>query len=80
MGSKGLKAIVIDPSEGELAPIVDKEAFKEVAKRFAKTLQEYPVTGQGLPTYGTDFLINIINEAGALRPESRSFAKTYHSG
>lgn len=66
MGSKGLKAIIIDPSDGELAPLADKDAFKEAAKRFAKALQEYPVTGQGLPTYGTDILINILNEAGGL--------------
>lgn len=66
MGSKGLKAIVIDPAEGELAPLADKEAFKAAAKRFAKALQEHPVTSQGLTNYGTDILINIINEAGAL--------------
>ncbi len=66
MGSKGLKAIIIDPADGEFAPLVDKEAFKDAAKRFAKALQEHAVTGQGLPTYGTDVLINIINEAGAL--------------
>jgi len=66
MGSKGLKAIIIDPSEGEMAPLADKDAFKEAAKRFAKALSEHAVTGQGLPTYGTDVLINIINEAGGL--------------
>ena len=78
MGSKGLKAIIIDPSEGELAPIVDKEAFKGAAKRFAKALQEYPVTGQGLPTYGTDILINIINEAGGL--PTRNFSSGRFEG
>jgi len=78
MGSKGLKAIIIDPSEGELAPIVDKEAFKEAAKRFAKALQEYPVTGQGLPTYGTDVLINILNEAGGL--PTRNFSSGRFEG
>ncbi|MBW1734335.1 MAG: aldehyde ferredoxin oxidoreductase [Deltaproteobacteria bacterium] len=66
MGSKGLKAIIIDPADGELAPIADKEAFKAAAKRFAKALQDHAVTSQGLPTYGTDVLINVINEAGAL--------------
>jgi aldehyde:ferredoxin oxidoreductase len=66
MGSKNLKAIVIDPTDGEVAPVVDKEAFKAAAKRFAKALQEHPVTSQGLTNYGTDILINIINEAGAL--------------
>jgi aldehyde:ferredoxin oxidoreductase len=66
MGSKGLKAIVIDPAGGELAPLTDKESFKAAAKRFAKALQEHPVTSQGLTNYGTEILINIINEAGAL--------------
>jgi aldehyde:ferredoxin oxidoreductase len=66
MGSKGLKAIVIDPSDGEMAPLADKDAFKAAAKRFAKALNEHAVTGKGLPTYGTDVLINIINEAGGL--------------
>ncbi len=66
MGSKGLKAIVIDPAGGEPAPLMDKEAFKAAAKRFAKALQEHPVTSQGLTNYGTEILINIVNEAGAL--------------
>ncbi len=66
MGAKGLKAIIVDPSGGELAPLVDKDAFKDAAKRFAKALGEHPVTSQGLPTYGTDVLINVINEAGGL--------------
>ncbi len=78
MGSKGLKAIIIDPSGGELAPIVDKEAFNGAAKRFAKVLQEYPVTGQGLPTYGTDVLINILNEAGGL--PTRNFSSGRFEG
>jgi len=66
MGSKGLKAIVVDPEGGELAPLADKEAFKAASKRFAKALMDHPVTSQGLPAYGTDVLINVINEAGAL--------------
>ena len=66
MGSKGLKAIVVDPAGGEAAPIEDKEAFKAAAKRFAKALMEHPVTSEGLPNFGTDILINVINEAGAL--------------
>lgn len=66
MGSKGLKAIIINPAEGESAPLADKEAFKEAANIFAKALQDHPVTSQGLTNYGTDILINIINEAGGL--------------
>jgi aldehyde:ferredoxin oxidoreductase len=66
MGSKGLKAMVFDPAGGEAAPLNDKDAFKAAAKRFAKALTDHPVTSGGLPTYGTDVLINVINEAGAL--------------
>jgi len=78
MGSKGLKAIVIDPEGGESAPLVDKEAFKAAAKRFAKALMEHPVTSEGLPNYGTDILINVINEAGAL--PTRNFSSGRFEG
>ncbi|MFH1033679.1 MAG: aldehyde ferredoxin oxidoreductase C-terminal domain-containing protein [Pseudomonadota bacterium] len=66
MGSKGLKALVIDPRGADSVPLADPEAFKAAAKRFAKALGEHPVTSGGLPTYGTDVLINILNEAGGL--------------
>ena len=78
MGSKGLKAIIIDPSGGENAPIEDIESFKAASKRFAKALQEHPVSGQGLPTYGTDILINILNEAGGL--PTRNFSSGRFEG
>ena len=78
MGSKGLKAIIIDPEGGESAPLADSQAFKEAAKRFAKALMDHPVTSQGLPTYGTDVLINVINEAGAL--PTRNFSSGRFEG
>jgi aldehyde:ferredoxin oxidoreductase len=78
MGSKGLKAIIIDPSGGEAAPLVDKDAFKEASKRFAKAIMEHPVTSEGLPTYGTDVLINVINEAGGL--PTRNFSNGRFEG
>jgi aldehyde:ferredoxin oxidoreductase len=78
MGSKGLKAIIVDPSGGEKAPLADKDAFKEAAKEFAKALSEHPVTSEGLPTYGTDVLINIINEAGGL--PTRNFSEGRFEG
>ena len=34
--------------------------------RGKKVLKDNAVTGQGLPTYGTQVLMNVINEAGAL--------------
>ena len=66
MGAKGLKAIIVNPEGAAAPPIKTPEAFKESAKRFAKALMDHPVCGQGLPTYGTAVLINIMNEAGGL--------------
>ncbi|MCL6639728.1 MAG: aldehyde ferredoxin oxidoreductase, partial [Firmicutes bacterium] len=64
MGSKGLKAIVVDAPKTFDVPVVDKERFRAAAKKFADMLLAHPVTGQGLPAYGTNVLMNIINEAG----------------
>ncbi|MHB9094204.1 MAG: aldehyde ferredoxin oxidoreductase N-terminal domain-containing protein, partial [Eubacteriales bacterium] len=66
MGSKGLKAVVVDTQKALDAPVANSEAFGEAAKKFAKILLDHPVTGQGLPSFGTNVLMNIINEAGAL--------------
>ncbi len=66
MGSKGLKAIIVDPSKRNELPVKNPDAFNAAAKRFAKALMDHPVCGQGLPTYGTAVLINILHEAGGL--------------
>jgi aldehyde:ferredoxin oxidoreductase len=66
MGSKKVKAIVLDDAGCGMLPAADPEKFKAAAKRWAQILLGHPVTGQGLPTYGTAILVNIINEAGAL--------------
>jgi aldehyde:ferredoxin oxidoreductase len=66
MGAKGLKAIIVNPEGGANHPLKNEKAFKESAKRFAKALTDHPVCGQGLPTYGTAVLINILHEAGGL--------------
>ncbi|MEG6521500.1 aldehyde ferredoxin oxidoreductase family protein [Desulfotomaculum sp. 1211_IL3151] len=66
MGSKRVKAIVVDDTGAKGVPIADSEAFRAAAKRFAKGLLDHPVTGQGLPGFGTNVLVNILNEAGGL--------------
>jgi aldehyde:ferredoxin oxidoreductase len=63
MGSKGLKAIVVDDTGGPGVAIADPEKFREGAKRFAKALIDYPLTG-ALKTFGTNFLVGPINGAG----------------
>ena len=67
MGSKKIKYIVIDPAGApKTVPLVDEEKFKAAAKVFAKALHDHPVSGEALPNYGTDVLINIVNEVGGL--------------
>ncbi|NVN91063.1 MAG: aldehyde ferredoxin oxidoreductase [Desulfuromonadales bacterium] len=66
MGSKKIKFISIN---GEGAPgvkVADPDKFKLAARTFAKALLDHPVSGQALPTYGTNVLVNILNEAGGL--------------
>ncbi|MHB1042463.1 MAG: aldehyde ferredoxin oxidoreductase family protein [Eubacteriales bacterium] len=66
MSSKRIKYITLEDSGSAGEPVADPEKFKKAAAVFAKSLKEHPVTGQGLPTYGTNILINILNEAGGL--------------
>ncbi len=80
MGSKKVKAIIIDDAGVKAQPVADKEAFKEAAKRWAHILKEHPVTGQGLPAFGTNILVNIINEAGAFPTKNFRTGQCEHVG
>lgn len=66
MGSKKIKAIVVDSPATFGAPVKDPESFKVAAQKFSGILKNHPVTGQGLPSFGTNVLMNVINEAGTL--------------
>ncbi|WP_045218114.1 aldehyde ferredoxin oxidoreductase family protein [Desulfonatronum thioautotrophicum] len=64
MGSKGIKCLVVDASNAKMRQPVNPEAFKESNRKFVEGLKQHAVTGQGLPTYGTNVLTNVLNEAG----------------
>lgn len=66
MGSKHIKFISLDDNDGEGIKIKNKEKFDEAAKIFNKGLLKHPVSGEALPKYGTNVLVNILNEAGGL--------------
>jgi aldehyde:ferredoxin oxidoreductase len=66
MGSKKIKYISIDASGAPGVKIADPERFKAASRVFAKALLDHPVSGAGLGTYGTNILVNILNEAGGL--------------
>ena len=64
MGAKGVKVIVLDDSGMKMRAPKDPEKYKEANKKFVEGLRQHPVTGQGLPAYGTNVLTNILNEVG----------------
>jgi aldehyde:ferredoxin oxidoreductase len=64
MGSKGIKAIVLDDTGMSMRKPADPDKFKEANKTFVEGLRNHPVTGKGLPAYGTNVLTNVVNEAG----------------
>lgn len=64
MGSKKLKAVVVRGTKS-IAAAKPKEFLKSCVDARRK-LKEHPVTGTGLPTYGTEVLVNILNQSGAL--------------
>ncbi|MFN3415488.1 MAG: aldehyde ferredoxin oxidoreductase family protein [Caldimonas sp.] len=65
MGSKNLKAIAVRGTRG-VGNIANPKEFMKVTFEKKKILADNAVTGQGLPTYGTQVLMNVINEVGAL--------------
>ncbi len=64
-GSKNLKAITVRGTKG-VGNLADPKAFMKVTMEKKKVLADHAVTGQGLPTYGTQVLMNVIQEVGAL--------------
>jgi aldehyde:ferredoxin oxidoreductase len=64
MGSKGVKVIVLDDTGMKMREPKDPQKFKAANMAFVDGLKKHPVTGEGLPAYGTNILTNIVNEAG----------------
>ncbi|MBM9515295.1 aldehyde ferredoxin oxidoreductase family protein [Desulfogranum marinum] len=64
MGSKKIKFISVAETTRKVE-IAEPEAFKTANRAFAKALIDNPIS-QALGQYGTNVLVNIINEAGAL--------------
>lgn len=64
MGSKNLKGIVVLGSGA--VKVANPEAFKAAVLKARGIIQAHPVGGTGLKAYGTDVLVNILNETGGL--------------
>jgi aldehyde:ferredoxin oxidoreductase len=65
MGSKGLKAIVIDGSTGDKPPIQDLRAFRQAQKEYNRALLGHPQTTV-YADYGTAAMTKMCNSFGAL--------------
>ncbi|MBM3223697.1 MAG: aldehyde ferredoxin oxidoreductase family protein [Candidatus Tectomicrobia bacterium] len=65
MASKNLKALVCRGTRG-VGNLKDPLRFFQATEQGKKVLAEHAVTGQGLPKYGTQVLMNVINEVGAM--------------
>lgn len=64
MGSKNLKALVVRGTTP--ITVADPKGFMEAVAKTRKVIQEHPVGGTGLRMYGTDVLVNILNNVGGL--------------
>ena len=65
MASKNLKAVAVRGNLG-VGNVRDPKAFMAAVNAGKQVLAENAVTGQGLPTYGTQVLMNVINGMGAM--------------
>ncbi len=62
LGSKNFLGIAVRGTKK--VEVADPEGLKAANSQARKLLKEAPISGQGLPTYGTPVLVNIINEVG----------------
>lgn len=77
MGSKKLKAIAVRGT-GKV-PIANRAEFTNVLKDKLKKIKENAVTSQGLPTYGTAVLVNIINSQGLYPTKNFQYGQWAHA-
>ncbi len=77
MGSKRIKAIVIDGSGGKKPAVVDPAGLKQARKNYLKGLLEHPQT-QSYKDYGTAGMTMMCNTFGAL--PTRNFSSGEFEG
>ena len=65
MASKNLKAVAVRGTKG-VGNIKNSTKFLQATQQAKQVLAENSITHEGLPTYGTQVLMNVINEIGAM--------------
>ncbi|MBN1372888.1 MAG: aldehyde ferredoxin oxidoreductase family protein [Anaerolineaceae bacterium] len=77
MGSKNLKAIVVEGNERP--EIIDQEMFKFMLYEARKLLKASPLTSQALPEFGTSVMLHIVNTIGALPTRNHRQSQFEHA-
>ena len=72
MGSKRIKAIVIDGASGQKPPVADLDAFRAAQKEFNRALMAHPQI-KSYTDFGTAGMTNLCNTLGAM--PTRSFSE-----
>jgi aldehyde:ferredoxin oxidoreductase len=65
MGTKGLKALIVDQRGKGAKPVADPVAFREANSAYVKIIQEHPEPGHLMPALGTPALVAPVNSMGA---------------
>lgn len=63
MGFKNLKAVVVKGTNS--IKVAKEKEFLDICIKARDIMKANPVTGAGMPAYGTEILVNILNESGA---------------
>ncbi|MBT3322977.1 MAG: aldehyde ferredoxin oxidoreductase [Anaerolineae bacterium] len=80
MGARGVKVMIVDDKGGPGVEVADMDLFKTGRKKVADAMGEHALTKVegGLWQFGTNVLMNIINEAGGL--PTRNFSAGQFEG
>ena len=80
MGARGVKALVVDDTDGPGVDIANMDLFKAGRKKLTEAITAHDLTkpGGALNSYGTNVLMNILNEAGGL--PTRNFSSGHFEG
>jgi len=78
MGSKGIKAIVVDAQERKAPPPVDPDRFKMATRAVAKIIREDPKT-ENRHDYGTPAVLALCNQLGILPTRNFSSGQFKHA-